>query len=440
MRMYDIIHKKRDGGALSREELEYFIGGVTDGSIPDYQITALLMAIFLRGMTDAETAALTLLMADSGDRVDLSALEGFKVDKHSTGGVGDKTTLIVAPVVAACGVLVAKMSGRGLGHTGGTVDKLESIPGFQTSLSTERFFEVVREAGLAVVGQSGNLAPADKKLYALRDVTATIESLPLIAASIMSKKLAAGADGIVLDVKSGSGAFMKTVDDAVGLARAMVSIGERTGRRTVALITDMDRPLGAAVGNSLEVTEAVETLKGGGPADLREVSLELAANMLFLAQKGDIGHCRALAKESLQSGRALARLTAMVTAQGGDPSVLADPSKFVRAAHTLPVTALKAGYVTAMDTERIGMASVVLGAGRETKDSPIDTAAGILLRVKPGQWVERGEALATLLTDREPTLAEAGRMLLEAVTLGDAPPAPMALIHARVHAGGVERF
>ncbi|MEG2174939.1 MAG: thymidine phosphorylase, partial [Oscillospiraceae bacterium] len=348
MRMVDLIRKKREGGALTHNELEFFVRGVTDGSIPDYQTAAMLMAIVFRGMTATETAQLTLLMAHSGETVDLSTIDGFKVDKHSTGGVGDKTTLIVAPIVAACGVRVAKMSGRGLGHTGGTLDKLESIPGYCTSLSTERFFEVVRETGLSIIGQTGDLAVADKKLYALRDVTATVESLPLIAASVMSKKLAAGADGIVLDVKTGSGAFMKTVDDSIALAQAMVDIGERNGRRVLALITDMNHPLGVAIGNSIEVIECIETLCGHGAEDLTRVSLELAASMLFLAGEHNLDVCHQRVAEALSSGAAFLRLRAMVQAQGGDVSVLDDTSRFAKASHTAVVKAPRSGYLTAM--------------------------------------------------------------------------------------------
>ncbi len=440
MRMYDIIHKKRDGGELTREELQFFVQGVTDGSIPDYQTSALLMAIYFKNMNRRETADLTGLMAHSGDMVDLSPIEGFKVDKHSTGGVGDKTTLIVAPIVAACGMRVAKMSGRGLGHTGGTVDKLEAIPGFCTALSTECFFDTVRKTGVAVVGQTGNLAPADKKLYALRDVTATVENIALIAASIMSKKLASGADGIVLDVKTGSGAFMKTVADSVALAEEMVSIGVHTGRRTAALITDMDCPLGLAVGNALEVIEAADTLRGRGPADLTAVSLELAANMLYLGGKGAIDHCRALAREALDSGKAFETLCAMVNAQGGDSAVLRDTSLFKKAdvAHT--IRSKSAGYIAAMNTEEIGNASVLLGAGRETKESAIDFAAGIVLHAKTGQWVETGAPLATVYTDRHGAVAPAQERFLAALKINDAPPAKRPLIFARVSVDGVEYY
>ncbi|MBQ6834590.1 MAG: thymidine phosphorylase, partial [Lachnospiraceae bacterium] len=331
MRMYDLIMKKRNGEALTKQEIDYMITEYVAGEIPDYQMSAFLMAVYFNGMTEEETVTMTQAVAHSGDMVDLSAIEGIKVDKHSTGGVGDKTTLIITPMVAACGVKVAKMSGRGLGHTGGTVDKLESIPGFQTAIDQERFFEIVNETGLSVIGQSGNMTPADKKLYALRDVTATVDSIPLIAVSIMSKKLAAGSDAILLDVKTGSGAFMKTVDDSIALAREMVSIGENAGRKTAALITDMDIPLGNNIGNSLEVIEAVETLQGNGPEDLTEVCLQLAGNMLYLAGKGTIEECIAMAKKTIEDGSALERLVAMVEAQGGDSSVILDTGKFEKA-------------------------------------------------------------------------------------------------------------
>ena len=360
MRMYEILAKKREGEELTKEEIQFFISGVTDGSIPDYQITALLMAICIRGMTRRETSALTMAMEHSGDTVDLSSLPGIKVDKHSTGGVGDKTTLIAAPIAAALGVTVAKMSGRGLGHTGGTVDKMESIPGLRTALSREEFFDVVRKTGLSVVGQSGNLDPADKKLYALRDVTATVESIPLIASSIMSKKLAAGADKILLDVKTGSGAFMKTQQDAEMLAREMVEIGRSVGRETIALVTDMDVPLGNAIGNTLEILEVCQTLRGHGPQDLTVLCLELASNMALLAGAGDtIESCRAAARKALESGAALQKLCDMVSAQGGDASYLQHPETFSRAPVKHELFADRDGYITHMNAEACGEAAML---------------------------------------------------------------------------------
>ena len=361
MRMYDLIMKKRNGEALTEQEIQYMIREYVAGEIPDYQMSAFLMAVYFKGMTEEETLAMTQAVAHSGEMVDLSGIEGVKVDKHSTGGVGDKTTMIIAPIVAACGVKVAKMSGRGLGHTGGTVDKLESIPGLHTSLSREDFFNVVNQTGLSVIGQSGNLAPADKKLYALRDVTATVDSIPLIAVSIMSKKLAAGNDCILLDVKTGSGAFMKSIDDSIALAKEMVAIGENAGRKTVALITDMDIPLGHNIGNSLEVIEAVETLKGNGPEDLTEVCVHLASNMLFLAGKGTLEECRSLVREVIANGEALKRLAAMVEAQGGDSSVIFDTDKFEKAAYQHEVLAKKSGYITFMDTESCGISLCYVG-------------------------------------------------------------------------------
>ena len=401
MRMYDLIMKKRNGEALTEQEIQYMIREYVAGEIPDYQMSAFLMAVYFKGMTEEETLAMTQAVAHSGEMVDLSGIEGVKVDKHSTGGVGDKTTMIIAPIVAACGVKVAKMSGRGLGHTGGTVDKLESIPGLHTSLSREDFFNVVNQTGLSVIGQSGNLAPADKKLYALRDVTATVDSIPLIAVSIMSKKLAAGNDCILLDVKTGSGAFMKSIDDSIALAKEMVAIGENAGRKTVALITDMDIPLGHNIGNSLEVIEAVETLKGNGPEDLTEVCVHLASNMLFLAGKGTLEECRSLVREVIANGEALKRLAAMVEAQGGDSSVIFDTDKFEKAAYQHEVLAKKSGYITFMDTESCGIASAMLGAGRETKDSQIDFAAGIILKKKVGDYVEAGEPMAVFYADKK---------------------------------------
>lgn len=440
MRMYDIIAKKRDGGVLTPGEIAYFVKGYTDGSIPDYQASALLMAIYLRGMTAEETAQLTAEMAHSGDTVDLSAIEGVKADKHSTGGVGDKTTLIVAPIVAACGVRMAKMSGRGLGHTGGTLDKLESIPGCSVALTQEAFFKQVNEIGLAVIGQTGNLAPADKKMYALRDVTATVSCVPLIASSIMSKKLASGADCILLDVKTGSGAFMKTLDDSIALAKAMVEIGEHNGRRTAALITDMDTPLGHNIGNSLEVAEAVETLRGEGPADLTEVCLALAANLLWLAGKGELDDCRAIARQALQSGAALQKLRQMAAAQGGDAAAIDDPAKLPAAAHTYDVVSERDGWISATDTEGIGVAAVLLGAGRETKESALDLSAGIRLLKKTGDRVQKGDVLATLCANDAARFAAAEEKLCAALTFSDAQPAPQKLVLARVDKDGVTRL
>lgn len=440
MRMYDIICDKKAKKALTREQIEFWINGATDASIPDYQTSALLMAIYFNGMDKRETSDLTDCMARSGDMIKLDAIEGFKVDKHSTGGVGDKTTLIAVPIVASCGVKVAKMSGRGLGFTGGTIDKLESIPGFDTSIASERFFGIVRDVGAAVVGQTGNLAPADKKLYALRDVTATVDNISLIAASIMSKKLASGADGIVLDVKTGSGAFMKTLEGSVELAKAMVSIGGHTGRRVVALVTDMDRPLGCAIGNSMEVIEAAEVLKGGGPDDLKEVSMRLAANMLYLAGKGDIDCCLQMAEQAVSSGAALKALCSMVKAQGGDERYIEDTSLFPTAKYSLDIKADEDGFVTHMDTEEIGNVSVLLGAGRETKDSPIDYSAGMLLYKKTGDKVRRGDTLAVLYSEREHRLVECAARFKAALTIGDSAPDIKKEILARVTEDGVEYY
>ena len=424
MRMYDVIAKKRDGKELSTEEIYDFIKEYVDGNIPDYQASALLMAIFFNGMNEREILDLTTAMAGSGDQVDLSPIEGIKVDKHSTGGVGDKTTLIVTPIVAACGVKVAKMSGRGLGHTGGTVDKLESIPGFRTDLDQEEFFDVVRRTGISVIGQSGNLTPADKKLYALRDVTATVESIPLIASSIMSKKLAAGSDCILLDVKTGSGAFMKTVEDSVKLAETMVKIGENAGRRTCALITDMDVPLGNNIGNSLEVTEAVNTLRGKGPADLTHEALYLAANMLELAGIGDEDTC----------------LKSMVEAQGGDVSVIVDTDNFRKAAFAHDVIAPRDGYIAHMNTEGCGIASMMLGAGRETLDSPIDMAAGMIIHKKTADRIKKGDVLATLYADDEKLFEGAQEKYLGSITFSDAPVKRNPLLYAKVSRDGVKYF
>ncbi len=436
MRMYDIIVNKRDGKALSQEEIRFWIDGYTKGEIPDYQTAALLMAICLRGMTSQETAWLTMAMAASGETADLSSIPGVKVDKHSTGGVGDKTTLVVGPIAAACGVPVAKMSGRGLGHTGGTVDKLEAIPGFRTVLEPQEFLEIVKREGIALIGQTGNLAPADKKIYALRDVTGTVESISLIAASIMSKKLAAGADAIVLDVKTGSGAFMKTMEDAIALAREMVAIGVHSGRETVALITDMDLPLGNAIGNSLEVREAIETLQGKGPQDFTQLCLVLAANMLFVAQRGTMEQCMEQASQALYSGTALTKFKAMVQAQGGRP----EPELLALSPCKKTVCAQRQGYITKMETRQCGIASVVLGAGRAKKEDPVDYGAGILLHVKPGDRVEAGQPLATLYAAGEHLLKQGAQLLEEAIEIGGQPQPPMPLIYARITKDGVERL
>lgn len=440
MRMYDLIMKKRNGGALSKEEIHFLIQGYVTGTIPDYQMAAFLMAVYFQGMTEEEIAAMTLEVAHSGDMVDLSAIEGIKADKHSTGGVGDKTTLIAAPIVAACGVKVAKMSGRGLGHTGGTVDKLESIPGFQTALDQKTFFEIVNRTGMSLIGQSGNLTPADKMMYALRDVTATVDSIPLIAVSIMSKKLAAGSDCIVLDVKTGSGAFMKTVEDSIALAQEMVSIGENAGRKMAALITGMDIPLGNTIGNSLEIKEAVETLQGKGPQDLTFVSVELAANMLYLAGKGDLDSCRDQANQVIADGSALNCLIAMTEAQGGDSSVLKNPNLFHQAAFSHEIIAPKSGYITHMDTEGCGIASCMLGAGRETKDSSIDYAAGIVLCRKTGDYVEKGQTLAVFYAEDEKRFAAAQEKYENSITIAEEKPGTKPFIYARVTKDGVVRY
>ena len=440
MRMYDLITKKKHGEALTDAEIKFMIDGYVKGDIPDYQMSAMLMAIWFKGMNNHEIIELTKEMAKSGDMIDLSAIAGKKVDKHSTGGVGDKTTLIVAPIVAACGGKVAKMSGRGLGHTGGTVDKLESIPGYQTALDRDKFFDIVNKCGVSVIGQSGNLAPADKKLYALRDVTATVDSIPLIASSIMSKKLAAGSDCILLDVKTGSGAFMKTLDDSIKLAQTMVAIGEGAGRRTVALITDMDTPLGLGIGNSIEVMESMDVLKGHGPADLTEVALQLAENMLYLVGKGTIDECRKMAEQAIADGSAFETFCRMVKAQGGDDSVVRDYSKFAKAPYKAEVKAERDGFITKMNAEEIGETSVVLGAGRETKESKIDFSAGLILHKKSGDAVKKGDVLVTLYTSKQEALANAEKMYREATIIGDSKPEKEPLVYARVEKDKVEKY
>ena len=428
MRIYDIIKKKRDGERLTDKEIHFFVEGYVAGDIPDYQASALCMAIYFCGMDLGETTALTLAMRDSGDTLHMNGIDGLRVDKHSTGGVGDKTSLIVAPIVATLGVKVAKMSGRGLGHTGGTVDKLEAIQGFRTDLDTATFERVVNEVGIAIVGQSANLAPADKLLYALRDVTATVDSLPLIASSIMSKKLAADDDCIVLDVKTGSGAFMKSEADSRALAEVMVGIGKRAGKRTRALITDMDRPLGRAIGNSLEVIEAIETLCGEGPEDLCELCVALATHMLVISDRGDEATCEASVRRVMTDGTALGTLAAMVQAQGGDPDWIYHPEKFPRAPFSREVKAPRSGYITHVDCEGYGVSALLLGAGRNTKADTIDPTAGILLAAKTGDHVTEGQTLATLYASKEALLDASEARLLAATKIGDEEPAARPLI------------
>ncbi len=425
MRMYDIITKKRNGEVLTDAEISFFIDGYTKGDIPDYQVSALLMAIYFNGMNEHETSYLTMAMAQSGDQIDLSGIKGVTVDKHSTGGVGDKTTLIVAPIVASLGGKLAKMSGRGLGHTGGTVDKLESIGDFCTELSPEAFIKQVNDIGICVVGQSGNLAPADKKLYALRDVTATVDSVPLIASSIMSKKIAAGSSCIVLDVKTGSGAFMKTLDDSILLAQKMVDIGYSVGRKTAALITNMDIPLGHAIGNSLEVIEAVNTLKGNGPADLTEVCVALATNMVYLCTGKPKDECKEMVLGAIKDGSALDKLRQMVKAQGGDVARIDNTDLFPKAPVVVDVKSRKSGYIKHMDAEKIGICSVILGAGREKKGDPIDFSAGIILSKKTCDYVNEGDVIAQFHTSDASKIASAEELFNTAIVYSDEPvPAP----------------
>lgn len=402
MRMVDIIEKKRDGQELSTEEIEFFVEGYTKGEIPDYQASAFMMAIYFQNMTEREYTDLTMAMVNSGDQIDLFPIHGVKVDKHSTGGVGDKTTICLAAMVAACGVPVAKMSGRGLGHTGGTIDKLESIEGFHVELSKEQFINQVNEIKLSIVGQSGNLTPADKKMYALRDVTATVPSIPLIASSVMSKKIAAGADAIVLDVKTGNGAFMKTVEESKKLAEAMVRIGNRVGRKTIAIISDMDEPLGYAIGNALEVKEAIGLLKGKGPADLLELCYTLGSYMVYLGDKAESPEAaRIMLKDAVESGKALNVFKEFVKAQGGNPQVVDDETLLPQAAFQIEVLAKSAGYVEKIDAEAIGICAMQLGAGRATKESDIDLAVGIVLHKKVGDKVREGESLCTVHANKE---------------------------------------
>lgn len=402
MRMVDIIEKKRDGKSLSKEEIEFFIKGYTEGDIPDYQASSLAMAIFFQDMNEEERAALTMAMVNSGDVIDLSKINGIKVDKHSTGGVGDTTTLVLAPLVAAVGVPVAKMSGRGLGHTGGTIDKLESINGFHVEISEAEFIKLVNEDQVAVIGQTGNLTPADKKLYSLRDVTGTVNSIPLIASSIMSKKIAAGADAIVLDVKTGNGAFMKTLEDAEALAHAMVSIGNNVGRNTMAIISDMSQPLGRAIGNALELREAIDTLNGQGPEDLTELVLTLGSQMVVLAERAStLEEARQLLNEAIENGSALDKFKTFLENQGGDASVVDSPELLPTAQYQIDYKAKSSGVVSELIANEIGVASMMLGAGRQTKEDDIDLSVGIVLNKKVGDKVNEGESLLTIHSNRE---------------------------------------
>ncbi|MFS0781106.1 pyrimidine-nucleoside phosphorylase [Bacillus sp. 1P06AnD] len=432
MRMVDLIEKKREHQELTTAEIQYMIKNFTTGDIPDYQMSAMLMAIYFNGMTEQERADLTMAMMESGDTIDLSAISGIKVDKHSTGGVGDTTTLVLGPLVAAVGVPVAKMSGRGLGHTGGTIDKLEAVKGFSVEIPKEEFIELVNKNKISVIGQTGNLTPADKKLYALRDVTATVDSIPLIASSIMSKKLAAGADAIVLDVKTGAGAFMKTPEDAKELAQAMVNIGNNVGRNTMAIISDMSQPLGYAIGNALEVKEAIDTLKGEGPEDLAELCLTLGSYMVLLAQKaGTLEEARSMLEEAIQNGKALETFKLFLESQGGDASLIDDPSKLPAAAHKIELLAKKDGYIKELVADEIGTAAMKLGAGRETKESVIDLAVGLVLHKKIGDYVKAGESLLTIHSNSE-QIDEVKEMLYNSIIISaDHVDAPK-LIHTHI--------
>ena len=432
IRVYDIIAKKREGEALSKEEIEFAIDGYTNGHIPDFQMSALLMAICIRGMTDEETANLTMSMASSGDIINLQSIPGIKVDKHSTGGVGDKTTLIITPIVASCGVNVAKLSGRALGHTGGTIDKLESITGYRTDISQAEFIKLVKEIGISVIGQSPHIAPADKKIYSLRDQTATVESIPLIASSIMSKKIASGADAIVLDVKTGSGAFMRETDDAIMLAEKMVAIGDSVGRNTIALVTDMNVPLGNAIGTSLEVIEAAEILKGHGDERLMNLCTSISANMLYLAKIGSIDECHKMVEKSIRSGAAFDKLCQLVRAQGGDDSLIRNTDKFPKAGIIYRVKAEESGYISDMDTQKIGISALLLGAGRESMEEQIDFTAGIILNCRTGDYVKCGDVLATLHTNSEDRLIKAKEVYMSAIKFSDEKPIERDLIIKRI--------
>ncbi|KIL48123.1 pyrimidine-nucleoside phosphorylase [Jeotgalibacillus campisalis] len=433
MRMVDLIEKKRDGKSLSTEEIQYTVNGYTTGEIPDYQVSALLMAIYFQGMSEQERADLTMSMVESGDQIDLSAIEGIKVDKHSTGGVGDTTTLILGPLVAAVDVPVAKMSGRGLGHTGGTIDKLEAVPGFNVELTSEEFTKLVNEIKVAVMGQSGNLTPADKKLYALRDVTATVNSIPLIASSIMSKKIAAGADAIVLDVKTGAGAFMKDEEQARELAQAMVRIGNNVGRKTMAVISDMSQPLGMAIGNALEIKEAIDTLKGEGPDDLTELCLVLGSYMVYLAEKASsLEEAREKLEEAIANGKALERFKEFLAGQGGDSSVVDDPSKLPQAEHKIELPSKESGTVYEIVADDVGTAAMWLGAGRATKDSKIDLAVGLMLNKKVGDQVQAGETLVTIFANDPSQIEKVKEKLLESIKISKEKVTVPALIVGQI--------
>ncbi|MHB0802008.1 pyrimidine-nucleoside phosphorylase [Bacillus thuringiensis] len=428
MRMVDIIAKKRDGKELTTEEIKFFINGYTDGSIPDYQVSALAMAIFFKDMTDRERADLTMAMVESGETIDLSAIEGIKVDKHSTGGVGDTTTLVLGPLVAALDVPVAKMSGRGLGHTGGTIDKLEAVEGFHVEITKEQFIDIVNRDKVAVIGQTGNLTPADKKIYALRDVTGTVNSIPLIASSIMSKKIAAGADAIVLDVKTGAGAFMKTEEDAKELAHAMVRIGNNVGRQTMAVISDMSQPLGFAIGNALEVKEAIDTLKGEGPEDLTELVLVLGSQMVVLAKKANtLEEAREMLIEVMKNGKATAKFKEFLSNQGGDSSIVDNPEKMPQAKYVIDVPAKTSGVISNIVADEIGIAAMLLGAGRATKEDEIDLAVGLMLRKKVGDAVKEGEPFVTLYANRE-NVEDVKAKIYENISIAETAVAPK-LVH-----------
>lgn len=438
--MIDLILKKRSGFELDKKEIDFMISEYSKDNIPDYQMSSMLMAIYFKGMTDTELTNLTNAIANSGKIIDLSQIDGIKVDKHSTGGVGDKTTLIISSIVASFGVKVAKMSGRALGHTGGTIDKMESIPNLKTNLTKTQFFDIVNKVGISVIGQTDDLAPADKKLYALRDVTGTVDSIPLIASSVMSKKLAAGSDCILLDVKTGSGAFMKNLKDSILLAKKMVAIGENSNKKTIALITDMDTPLGNNVGNLLEIKEVIETLNGNGPDDLTELCVILASNMLYLAGKGNIEKCEQMAKEAIFNKKALAKFIEMVEAQGGDSSYIKNPSKFEMPKFKKQILAQKTGFITKINAESCGIAATILGAGRESKESKIDYLAGLVFNKKCTQFVNKGDVILTLYSSNENKFEDAQKILEEAIFIDDTNICPKPLVFAKIEKNYIKEY